>query len=136
MDDCVRIFSLNSLVQSSRSKDVDSSFLAMENNSTLTSELEEHPDGANCVAWNQSGSKLLSCGEDHTIKAFSVLSEEGLLIRTLTPHSAAVTGIDFHPPTGNFVTASEDGSVCVFDSDTYRQLKKWEIPGSRFWCCW
>jgi hypothetical protein len=35
---------------------------------------------------------------------------------------------------GNFVAASEDGSLCVFDGDTYRQLKKWEIPGSRFWC--
>jgi coatomer protein complex subunit alpha (xenin) len=135
MDDCVRIFNVNALFQSSMSKDVDASFFSMDNTSTMTSELEEHPDGANFVAWNQLGNKLVSCGEDKTIKIFSMLGDEATLMRTLNAHSGSVTCVNFHWPTGNLVSVSEDGTLCVFDGNSYRQINKHEIAGTRFWCC-
>jgi coatomer protein complex subunit alpha (xenin) len=118
MDDCVRIFNVNALFQSSMSKDVDASFFSMDNNSTMTSELEEHPDGSNFVAWNQLGNKLVSCGEDKTIKIFSMLGDEATLMRTLNTHSGSVTCVNFHWPTGNLVSVSEDGTLCVFDGNS------------------
>jgi coatomer protein complex subunit alpha (xenin) len=135
MDDCVRIFNVNALYQSSMSKDVDASFFSMDNNSTMTSELEEHPDGATCVAWNQSGSKLASCGEDRTIKIFTMVGDEATLMRTLSHHTGSVNAVSFHMPSGNLVSVSEDGTLCVFDGNSYRLTNRHEIVGTRFWCC-
>ena len=116
------------------SKDVDASFFNMEQNSTLLSELEEHPDGANCVAWDPTGAKLASCGEDGTVKIYRVINDELNLIATISDHTGGVAACTFHPANNNLISVSEDFSVRMFDSNTCRQLAYFDIPGSRFWC--
>ncbi|KAK8881658.1 hypothetical protein M9Y10_004418 [Tritrichomonas musculus] len=134
LDDCVRVFNVSSLFNSSMSKDVDASFLSMDDPSVLTSELEEHPDGANCVAWDQSGNRLFSCGEDSQIKIYNIINDEAMLINTIHVHYSPVTAIAVHPATSNFVSVSEDSTLRVFDISTNQQIAKYEIPVSRFWC--
>lgn len=134
LDDCVRVFNVSALFNSSMSKDVDASFLSMDDPSVLTSELEEHPEGANCVAWDQSGNRLFSCGEDCRIKVYNIINDEATLVGTIPVHNNAVTAVTIHPPTSNFVSVSEDCSLRVFDITTNHQIAKYEIPASRFWC--
>ncbi|OHT05607.1 Coatomer subunit alpha-3 [Tritrichomonas foetus] len=134
LDDCVRVFNVNTLFNSSMSKDVESSFFSMEDTSVLTSELEEHPEGADCVAWDQSGNKLYSCGEDSRIKIYNIVNDEATLSNQIFTHNGAVTGIAVHYPTSNFVSVSEDSTLRVFDGSTNQQIAKFEVPVSRFWC--
>jgi coatomer protein complex subunit alpha (xenin) len=135
MDDCVRVFNVNALFQTSMSRDVDASFFSMDSSSTMTSELEEHADGATCVAWNQGGNRLASCGEDRTVKVFTIIGDEAVLMRTLTHHAAAVTAVAFHPQTGSLVSASEDGALCVFDGAAFRLTARHDVGPARLWCC-
>ena len=135
MDDCVRVFDISVLLHQGKMSDVDSSLFSTYENASLVSELEEHVEGANAVAWDQTGNKLVSGGADMTVKLFNMHGSEAVLSRTLTPHSASVTGVAFHMPTGKFVSASEDGKVVLFDAATYTPKAKHEIPGTRFWCC-
>lgn len=134
LDDCVRVFNISSLFNSSMSKDVDASFLSMDDPSVLTSELEEHPDGANCVAWDQTGNRLYSCGEDSRIKIYNIFNDEATLVSTIPVHNGPVTAISVHPSTSNFVSVSEDSTLRVFDITTNQQIAKYEISVSRFWC--
>ena len=135
MDDCVRVFDISALLNHGMSKDVDASLFSMDENSTLVSELEEHVEGANAVAWDQTGGKLLSGGADMTVKLFNLVGDEAVLNRTLEAHTAAVTGVAFHIPTGNFVSVGEDGKVNMYDGSTCTTKLKYEIAGTRFWCC-
>ena len=93
LDDCVRVFNLTPLFSTSMSKTVDSSFLNLEETYLLVSELEEHPVGVNSVAWDSTGNRLLSGGEDSTVKIYKVIND-----------------------------------------DTTREISRYSIPGSRFWC--
>jgi len=133
-DECVRIFNIQPLLQSSMSKDVDSTFFSLEQTSNLVSESEEHQDGANSVSWDNSGSMLVSGGEDSVIKCFKFSNEELTLQTSISAHTAAVTAVIFHLQSGNIISASEDFSVRIFDGNTYKELAKHDIPGSRFWC--
>ena len=133
-DECVRLFSIQNLLQGSMSKDVDSSFFNLDQNSILLSENEEHPEGANCVAWDPTGNRLVSCGEDGTIKIYIIINDELNLTSTISSHTSGVTSVAFHPATGNIVSCSEDFTVKVFDSNTCKEISSFDIPSSRFWC--
>lgn len=132
LDECVRVFNISTLTQTSMSRDVDSSFFSMDT-SSLISEREEHPEGANTIAWSSDGSRFVSGGEDATIKVF-LLGEDVTLIGAITNHMAAVTGIAVHAQTNVIISCSEDGTVRFFSNLNFNQIKMYEIPGTRFWC--
>lgn len=134
LDDCVRVFNVNALFNSSMSTDVDASFISMDDTAILSSELEEHPEGATCVAWDKTGNRLISCGEDSEIKIYLVVNDEASLMTTIPVHNGPVTAVAVHYPTSNFVSVSEDSTVRLFDSSTNQQIFKYEISMSRFWC--
>lgn len=134
LDECIRLFSIENLLKGSMSKDVDSSFFSLESNSTLLSENEEHPEGANSVAWEANGNRLLSCGEDATVKVYKIVNDELNVITTINAHTGPATSVCFHPATGNIISCSEDFSIREFDSNNYREISSFDIPGSRFWC--
>ncbi|EAY21451.1 cotamer alpha, putative [Trichomonas vaginalis G3] len=134
LDECVRLFSIENLLKGSMSKDVDSSFFSLESNSSLLSESEEHPEGANCVAWDSSGNRLISCGEDSSIKVYKIINDELQVTSTINAHTGPATCVRFHPATGNIISCSEDFSIREFDGNTYREIGTYEISGSRFWC--
>ena len=134
LDDCVRLFNVAALFNSSMSTNVDNSFLAPSNEGTLTFEAEEHAEGADSVAWDASGNKLYSCGEDSTIKVFNVFNDTPSLANVITVNNGPVTSVAVHCPSSMLVAASEDSSVRFFDGATNQQILKYEVPASRFWC--
>ena len=71
------------------------------------------------LAWNKSGSKLLSGSSDSGIKMFALDSATGALgkIGDFKGHSDQVEALAWHPNNdGIFVSASADKSIRIWDS--------------------
>ena len=134
LDECVRIFNIQPLLQTSMSKDIDSTFFSLDQTSNLVLENEEHPDGVNCVAWSSSGFQLISGGEDSIIKVYKYENDELAVISTINAHTAGISGLTYHQQSGNIISSSEDFTIRIFDSSTFLEIGKHEISGSRFWC--
>ncbi|KAH0787356.1 Coatomer, alpha subunit [Histomonas meleagridis] len=135
LDDLVRVFDISSLLDSSMSQDADSALFPTDSNATLTCELEEHPDGADTVAWDPNGNKLISGGEDCTVKLFTFYGNEAKFTRVITTHNGPVTCVCFHKSTSTIVTTSDDGTLRLFDGNSYQQIARYDTPGSRIWYC-
>jgi len=82
--------------------------------------LEGHEKGVNCLDYYPSGDKpyILSGADDHTVKIWDYQTKS--VVHTLEGHSHNVCAVLFHPKLPLIASASEDGTVRLWQSTTYR----------------
>jgi coatomer subunit beta' len=82
--------------------------------------LEGHAAGVNCIDYFQGGDKpyIASGSDDFTIKIFDYQTKA--CVHTLQQHTNNVSAVVFHPTLPIILSGSEDGTVRVWHSTTYR----------------
>ncbi|CAF1018734.1 unnamed protein product [Adineta steineri] len=82
--------------------------------------LEGHEKGVNCVDYYSGGDKpyLVSGGDDRLVKIWDYQNKT--CVQTLEGHSQNVGCVAFHPELPIVLSGSEDGTVKLWHSNTYR----------------
>eukprot|EP01107_Rhizomastix_libera_P000616 TRINITY_DN111_c0_g1_i1.p1 TRINITY_DN111_c0_g1~~TRINITY_DN111_c0_g1_i1.p1 ORF type:complete len:913 (-),score=245.43 TRINITY_DN111_c0_g1_i1:52-2769(-) len=95
--------------------------------------LEGHEKGVNCVDYLADGDKpyLISGSDDRTAKVWDYQNKT--CVATLTGHEHNVSSVSFHPELPLIMTGSEDGSIRLFNSNTYRNEKVTNFGLERAW---
>jgi coatomer subunit beta' len=96
--------------------------------------LEGHEKGVNCLDYYPGGDKpyLLSGADDRTVKIWDYQTKACL--QTLEGHAHNVSSVCFHPRLPMIITASEDGTVRLWHSTTYRPETTLNYGLERAWC--
>lgn len=95
--------------------------------------LEGHERGVNCVDYYPSGDKpyILSGADDRTVKIWDYQTKS--IVHTLEGHSHNVCAVLFHPKLPLIASASEDGTVRLWQSTTYRAETTLNYGMERAW---
>jgi len=95
--------------------------------------LEGHERGVNCVDYYPSGDKpyLLSGADDKTVKIWDYQTKS--VVQTLDGHTHNVCAVMFHPKLPIICAASEDGTVRIWSSATYRAETTLNYGMERAW---
>ena len=103
------------------------------NSNTPYFTLEGHDKGVNCVDYLADGDKpyLVSGSDDFTAKVWDYQSKT--CVATLSGHTGNISAVRFHPELPLIVTASEDGTVRLWNSSTYRSEKVMNQAMERAW---
>lgn len=93
-----------------------------------------HEKGVNCIDYYPGGDKpyLLSGADDRTVKIWDYQTKACL--QTLEGHSHNVSSVCFHPRLPLIISASEDGTVRLWHSTTYRPESTLNYGLERAWC--
>jgi coatomer subunit beta' len=92
-----------------------------------------HERGVNCIDYYPGGDKpyLLSGADDKTVKIWDYQTKACL--QTLEGHTHNVSSVCFHPRLPLIVSASEDGTVRLWHSTTYRPETTLNYGMERAW---
>jgi len=95
--------------------------------------LEGHERGVNCIDYYPSGDKpyLLSGADDRTVKVWDYQTKS--VVHTLEGHEHNVCSVLFHPKLPLIASASEDGTVRIWQSATYRMESTLNYGMERAW---
>jgi len=95
--------------------------------------LEGHERGVNCVDYYPSGDKpyILSGADDRTVKIWDYQTKS--IVHSLEGHSHNVCSVMFHPKLPIIASASEDGTVRIWQSTTYRAETTLNYGMERAW---
>jgi coatomer subunit beta' len=92
-----------------------------------------HEKGVNCIDYYPGGDKpyLLSGADDRTVKIWDYQTKA--CIQTLEGHAHNVTSVCFHPRLPLIISSSEDGTVRLWHSVTYRSESTLNYGLERAW---
>ena len=95
--------------------------------------LEGHERGVNCVDYYVGGDKpyLISGADDSLVKIWDYQTKA--CIQTLDGHSHNISAVAFHPELPVIMTASEDGTIKMWHSTTYRLESTLNYGMERAW---
>lgn len=95
--------------------------------------LDGHERGVNCIDYYPSGDKpyLLSGADDRTVKVWDYQTKS--IVHSLDGHSHNVCAVLFHPKLPLIASASEDGTVRLWQSTTYRAETTLNYGMERAW---
>ena len=95
--------------------------------------LGAHERGVNCIDYYPGGDKpyLLSGADDHTVKIWDYQTKACL--QTLEGHGHNISAVNFHPRLPLIISASEDGTVRLWHSTTYRPESTLNYGLERAW---
>ena len=95
--------------------------------------LEGHERGVNCIDYYPSGDKpyILSGADDQLVKVWDYQTKS--VVHTLDGHTHNVCAVMFHPKLPIICSASEDGTVRIWQSATYRAETTLNYGMERAW---
>jgi len=95
--------------------------------------LEGHERGVNCVDYYPSGDKpyILSGADDRTVKIWDYQTKS--IVHSLDGHSHNICSVLFHPKLPLICSASEDGTIRLWQSTTYRAETTLNYGMERAW---
>ncbi|KAG8937127.1 hypothetical protein FRC02_006327 [Tulasnella sp. 418] len=96
--------------------------------------LDAHEKGVNYVEYYHGGEKpyLVTTGDDRLVKVWDYHSKS--CIQTLESHTSNVSFAIFHPSLPIIISGSEDGTVKIWHSNTYRLENTLSYALERAWC--
>ncbi|KAF5363874.1 hypothetical protein D9756_000063 [Leucocoprinus leucothites] len=96
--------------------------------------MEAHDKGVNYVDFYPGSDKpyLVTTGDDKTVKVWDYLSKS--CVQTMEGHTNNVSFAVFHPNLPIIVSGSEDGTVKIWNSGTYRIEHTLSYTLERAWC--
>ncbi|KAF8888138.1 coatomer protein [Gymnopilus junonius] len=102
--------------------------------STPNFTMEAHEKGVNYVDFYPGADKpyLVTTGDDKTVKVWDYLSKS--CVQTLEGHTNNVSYAVFHPNLPVIISGSEDGTVKIWNSGTYRVENTLSYALERAWC--
>ena len=99
--------------------------------------LEGHEKGVNCVDYYHGGDKpyLISGADDRLVKVWDYQNKS--CVQTLEGHSQNISCVAFHTELPLVLTGSEDGTIKLWHSNTYRLDNTLNYGLERVWslCC-
>lgn len=99
--------------------------------------LEGHEKGVNCVDYYHGGDKpyLISGADDRLVKIWDYQNKT--CVQTLEGHSQNISCVAFHTELPLILTGSEDGTIKLWHSNTYRLDNTLNYGLERVWaiCC-
>lgn len=99
--------------------------------------LEGHEKGVNCVDYYHGGDKpyLISGADDRLVKVWDYQNKS--CVQTLEGHSQNISCVSFHTELPLVLTGSEDGTIKLWHSNTYRLDNTLNYGLERVWslCC-
>jgi len=95
--------------------------------------LDGHEKGVNCVDYYYGGDKpyLISGADDRLVKIWDYQNKT--CVQTLEGHASNVSAVAFHPELPIIQTGSEDGTVRLWHSNTYRLESTLNYGLERVW---
>lgn len=95
--------------------------------------LEGHEKGVNCVDYYHGGDKpyLISGADDRLVKIWDYQNKT--CVQTLEGHAQNISAVSFHPELPIVLTGSEDGTVRIWHSGTYRLEVSLNYGFERVW---
>uniref|UniRef100_A0A146LR86 Coatomer subunit beta' n=1 Tax=Lygus hesperus TaxID=30085 RepID=A0A146LR86_LYGHE len=95
--------------------------------------LDGHEKGVNCVDYYHGGDKpyLISGADDHMVKIWDYQNKT--CVQTLEGHAQNITAVCFHTELPIAITGSEDGTVRLWHSATYRLESSLNYGFERVW---
>jgi coatomer subunit beta' len=96
--------------------------------------MEAHDKGVNYVDFYPGADKpyLVTTGDDKTVKVWDYLSKS--CVQTMEGHTNNVSFAVFHPNLPIIISGSEDGTVKIWNSGTYRVENTLSYALERAWC--
>ncbi|KAF9554871.1 coatomer protein [Agrocybe pediades] len=96
--------------------------------------MEAHDKGVNYVDFYPGADKpyVVTTGDDKTVKVWDYLSKS--CVQTMEGHTNNVSFAVFHPNLPIIVSGSEDGTVKIWNSGTYRIENTLSYALERAWC--
>ncbi|KAJ8518398.1 hypothetical protein ONZ45_g4537 [Pleurotus djamor] len=96
--------------------------------------MEAHEKGVNYVEFYPGADKpyLVTTGDDKTVKVWDYLSKS--CVQTMEGHTNNVSFAVFHPNLPIIISGSEDGTVKIWNSGTYRIETTLSYALERAWC--
>ncbi|KDQ63948.1 hypothetical protein JAAARDRAFT_27621 [Jaapia argillacea MUCL 33604] len=96
--------------------------------------MDAHDKGVNYVEFYPGADKpyLVTCGDDKTVKIWDYLSKS--CVQTMESHTNNVSFAVFHPNLPIIISGSEDGTVKIWNSGTYRLENTLSYALERAWC--
>ena len=102
--------------------------------STPNFTMEAHEKGVNYVDFYPGADKpyLVTTGDDKTVKVWDYLSKS--CVQTMEGHTNNVSFAIFHPNLPIIISGSEDGTIKIWNSGTYRIENTLSYALERAWC--
>ncbi|KAF9477857.1 coatomer protein [Pholiota conissans] len=96
--------------------------------------MEAHDKGVNYVDFYPGADKpyLVTTGDDKTVKVWDYLSKS--CVQTMEGHTNNVSFAVFHPNLPIIISGSEDGTIKIWNSGTYRVENTISYALERAWC--
>jgi len=90
----------------------------------LVQSFNDHVHQASIRSVSCSSKYMVSCSTDETIEVYNMIRR--CHVHTILQHSGTVTSLTFTPDESHLISTSDDGSIAVFETGSWKLKKLWD----------